>query len=317
MDSLLARFAEHGFWIARYIERVEKLARILDINETFVYEQESEKNWLPIVQLHTDEEKFFENHKAATASAVIYFYILDRDNTNSIVSLVHKARENTREIRHLVGTEVWTQINVFYNRISRLTQRQIGLSKLSSICSSIILDCQLHKGIVDGTVYHDQLWHFYKIGQSIERADMSTRLLDMKYHRLLPSTADVGSPIDIAEWNVLLRSLVGYYDFRRYHPREMEVQNVAEFLILDRDFPGSVAACVDQIQWHIDKLRTFEVLQYTEMPVKTVSALLGICRTYEIETIIDEGMHEFLDKIQEHLIEFTTELGQTFFGHRE
>jgi len=317
LDSLLARFAENGFWIARYLERIENLARILDVNETFARDSDGVQEWLPIVQLYNDEEKFFETNKEATAAAVIYFYVLDRGNPGSIISLLRMARDNAREIRHLVSTEMWMQINVFYHRISALSRRQLSLTRLSGLCSTIKLDCQLHTGIVEGTLYQDQLWHFYQLGQSIERADMGTRILDIKYHRLLPSVDEVGSPIDISEWNALLRSIAGYHAYRRRHPKGMELQNIAGFLLFDRNFPRSVAASVDLIQEHLDALRAFEGLRHTEMPMKTIATLIGICRTYDMLTVINEGMHEFLDKTQSLLIDFTDELGRTFFGHQD
>ena len=316
MDSLLARFAENGFWIARYLERIENLARILDVNETFARDGDGAQEWLPVVQLYSDEEGFFETNNEATADAVLYFYILDRNNPGSITSLLRNARENAREIRHLISTEMWLQINTFYNRISSLSPRQFTLTRLSGLCSTIKLDCQLHTGIVEGTLYRDQLWQFYQLGQAIERADMGTRLLDIKYHRLLPSVAEVGSAIDVAEWNALLRSVAGYHAYRRQHPTAMELQNIAGFLLFDRKFPRSIAACVDEVQEHLDALRAFEGLRHTEMPMKSIAALFGICRTYDILTVIDEGMHEFLERLQILLIEFSKELGQTFFGHQ-
>lgn len=317
MDNLLARFAENGFWIARYLERVESLARILDVNETFSRNNDGEQDWLPVVELYADKERFFETNTEATAAAVIRFYVIDRDNPGSIVSLLRKARENAREIRHLISTEMWMQINIFYNRISSLSQRQLTSSKISSLCSTIKLDCQRHTGIVEGTLYHDQLWHFYQLGQYIERADMGTRLLDIKYHRLLPDVQEIGSPIDIAEWNALLRSVAGYHAYRRIHPTAMELQNIAGFLLFDQNFPRSVAACIELIQYHVDGLRNYPGLRHTELPMKTMAALYGICQTYDILTVIDEGMHEFLDRIQSLLVEFTNELGQTFFGHQK
>ena len=316
MGSLLARFAENGFWIARYLERAENLARILDVNETFARDSDGTQEWLPIVQLYDDEERFFKTNKEATANAVIYFYILDRDNPSSVISLLRVARENAREIRHLISTEMWLQINVFYNRISSQSPRQLTLMKLSGLCSTIKLDCQLHTGIVEGTLYRDQLWHFYQLGQAIERADMSTRVLDIKYHRLLPSVEAVGSSVDISEWNALLRSIAGYHAYRRIHPKGMELKNIAGFLLFERNFPRSVAACVDLIQLHLDALRALEGLRHTEMPMKTIAALFGICRTYDTLSVINEGMHEFLERTQSLLIDFTDELGQTFFGHQ-
>ncbi|MEQ8193996.1 MAG: alpha-E domain-containing protein [Rhodospirillales bacterium] len=315
MDSLLARFAENAFWIARYIERADNLARILDVNETFARDSAGAQDWLPIVQLHADEERFFERNKEATADSVIYFYVLDRANPSSLISLVRTARENAREIRHLLSTEMWTQINVFYNRLSALSQRQLTLSTLSGLCTSIKLDCQLHTGIVEGTLYRDQLWHFYQIGKSIERADMATRFLDIKYHRILPSISDVGSPVDISEWNALLRSVAGYHAYLRVTPKGMGLEAITSFLLFNPSFPRSLAASVNNCHGHLNALRSFESMQHVEVPMKTIAALFGIIKTYDTGTVVNEGMHEILHRMQSLLIDFTNELGCTYFGH--
>ncbi|MEX0694436.1 MAG: alpha-E domain-containing protein, partial [Rhodospirillales bacterium] len=205
MNNLLARFAENGFWMARYMERTENLARILDVNESFSRDRLGEQEWLPIVNLHADEEAFFKRYPEATADAVIEFYTIDRENPNSIVQMVWSARENARSLRHLISIEMWSQLNVFYKYVSELDSRDLRLADLSHLSQDIKEGCQLHTGIVEGTTFRDQGWMFYQLGKMIDRADQTTRLLDIKYHRLLPSVADVGSPIDVSQWNALLR----------------------------------------------------------------------------------------------------------------
>jgi uncharacterized alpha-E superfamily protein len=113
LPSLLARFAENNFWLARYMERVENLARILDVNETFAQDGRGPEDWLPIVHLHDDTARFFASHDAASAEAVIQFYVLERDNPTSIIAAVRMARENARSLRHLISTEMWRHLNVF------------------------------------------------------------------------------------------------------------------------------------------------------------------------------------------------------------
>ena len=192
MPSLLARFAESNFWLARYMERAENLARILDVNETFAQDGRGPEDWLPIVQLHGDDARFFARHDAATAEAVIRFYVLERDNPTSIIAAVRMARENARALRHLISTEMWRDLNVFYNRLAALGPDDLAPSQLSALCATIKEECQLHTGIMEGTYYRDQGWYFYQIGKYLERADQTTRLLDINYHRLLPSPADAG-----------------------------------------------------------------------------------------------------------------------------
>jgi len=190
-SHLLARFAENCFWMARYMERAENLARILDVNETFAQDSSGGQDWLPIVQINADDERFLAKHDEATAQAVLEFYILDRDNPNSIIAAVAAARENARSLRHVISTEMWAHLNVFYGVLDPLTPADLDLTELSRLLNRIKENCQTHTGITEGTFYRDEGWYFYEIGKQIERADQTTRILDIKYHRLLPSPSDV------------------------------------------------------------------------------------------------------------------------------
>lgn len=311
MANLLARFAENTFWMARYMERAENVARILDVNETFAANDAGEQEWLPIVQLYADEARFYAVHDEATADNVLHYYLLDRRHPGSVVSAVGFARENARSLRHLISTETWTHLNVFHHRLAQLTRRDLTLSKLSRLCASIKEDCQLHTGIIEGTGYRDEVWYIYQIGKYIERADQTTRVLDINYHRLLPSPADVGSPADASRWNAVLRSVAGYHAFRRIHPSGMQPDMVAELLLLDRRFQRSVALCVDTIGEMCERLGGSVAL--ARAPLDELRRLVG---EQTIAGVIAAGLHEFLDRIQLDLIGLTDRLGEALFGHR-
>ncbi len=302
--------------MARYMERAENLARILDVNETFAQNSEGVKEWLPIVQLYSDAERFFETHEAATADAVLHFYVLDRSNPTSIASTVQMARENARSLRHVISTETWTHLNVFYNRLLELRQADLELSNLSRVCARIKEDCQLHTGIMEGTGYRTQSWYAYQIGKQIERMDQATRLLDINYHRLLPAVDEAGSPIDASQWNALLRSVAGYHAFRRVHPRGMQPAKVAEFLLFDLAFPRSVGLCIRAIDELALALAARIGQDDPPWTMGALSTLRGIARNTTIEDVMATGLHEFLDQIQGHLIALTDDLGDGLFGHR-
>ncbi len=313
MNSLLSRFAENQFWMARYVERAENLARILDVNESFARDSQGEQDWLPIVHLYGDEEAFFARHGQATADAVIDFYILDRNNPNSILQSVWAARENARSLRHLISIEVWAQLNVFYKAVAELRPRDLRLADLSYVCQDIKEGCQLHAGVFEGTTFRDQGWVFYHLGKAIDRADQTTRLLDIKYQRLLPSVSDIGSPIDISQWNALLRSVAGYHGYRRVQPSGMTPETVANFILLNPSFPRSVASCVQQIDRYLDQLGhdpelanvAFEPDGMTELEAQMA---------YSIEQAISEGLHEYLDRVQINLQSLASAIGRSYFG---
>ncbi|MFQ5773684.1 MAG: alpha-E domain-containing protein [Kiloniellaceae bacterium] len=315
MSDLLARFAESAFWLARYMERAENLARIIDVNETFARNRHSAEDWLPIVEINADGPRFFAAHETATVEAVIDFYVLDLDNPTSITSAVRTARENARMLRHLISTEMWTHLNVFYNELRELTPADVRLGELSRLCMKIKERCQAHTGITEGTLYRDQVWHFHELGRHLERADQTTRLLDIKYHRLLPSPEYVGSPIDAGQWNALLRSAAGYHAFRRVHPRGMRPVTVAGFLLFNRAFPRSVAVSIGQAAALVEELGARFGLAGGEAAAEAVRDLRDLLESGDIEDVLRAGLHEFLDSIQRRIIAITDELGRRFFGH--
>jgi uncharacterized alpha-E superfamily protein len=315
LPSLLARFAESNFWLARYMERAENLARILDVNETFAQDNRGPEDWLPIVQLHTDDARFFKAHATATADAVIHFYVLDRDNPTSIIAAVGMARENARSLRHLISTEMWRHLNVFYNRLVALGPADLALSNLSGLCATIKEDCQLHAGIVEGTYYRDQGWYFYHLGKYLERADQTTRLLDINTHRLMPSTGSAG--VDASQWNAVLRSAAGYHAFRRAHPCVMEPAKVAGFLQFDRGFPRSVAVFVREMDELFGGLTSLSDLAGAPVRMGALAALRRAGEVTDVNQVLTTGLHEFLDQLQIQLIRLTNDLGSTFFGHHD
>jgi uncharacterized alpha-E superfamily protein len=314
-DVLLARYADCIFWLARYVERAENLARILDVNETFSRDSRGGQNWRSIVQLNSDEERFFASHEAAAAHNVVNFYVIDGDNPTSIVSTIRYARENARTLRPLISTEMWVQLNVFYNRLAELSTEDLAPGNLAALFAMIKEACQTHTGITEGTFFRDQGWYFYQIGRYIERADQTTRLLDIKYHLLLPSLYDVGSPVDVSQWNALLRSAAGYHAYRRLHAASTTPARVAGFMLLNNAFPRSVHHCVREVGRLLGEVKSHHGLRNGNDAAEELDRLQAVLGTFEISSILRSGLHEFLDSIQRQLMAVTRELSIAFFGY--
>ncbi|MFD1623025.1 alpha-E domain-containing protein [Azospirillum griseum] len=312
--NLLARYAESIFWMARYMERAENLARILDVHETFSRDTRGVTNWFSIVQLNADEKDFFSRHDRPTAEAVIHYYMFDTQNSNSLLSMLHMARENARALRPWISTEMWTQINVFHNKLLEMSTSDVPMQNLSKVCTWIKEECQTHTGITEGTFYRDQGWYFYQMGKYIERADQTTRLLDIKYHTLLPSPVEVGSTLDVSQWTTVLRSTAGYHAFRRVYPRGMSPTTVAGFMLFNEGFPRSVVMCVRQIDGVLTRLRSRYELRGGAQAMERVDELLSALLSRPIEAVLRQGLHEYLDWIQLQLITLTTEIAQAYFG---
>ncbi len=314
-DVLLARYADCIFWLARYVERAENLARILDVNETFSRDSRGGQNWRSIVQLNSDETRFFATHDAATTASVLKFYLVDATNPTSIVSAIKSARENARTLRPLISTEMWVQLNVFYNRLARIGPEDLLPGRLAALFATVKEACQTHTGITEGTFFRDQGWYFYQLGRYIERADQTTRLLDIKYHLLLPQRADVGSPTDVSQWNALLRSAAGYHAYRRLHTASTTPARVAGFLLLNQAFPRSVHHCVREAGRLLGEVKSRYALRGANDAAEELDRLRAVFGTLTITAILSEGLHEFLDLIQRQLIAITRDLSIAFFGY--
>ena len=314
---LLARHAEAAFWMARYVERAENLARLLDVQQVFANDSRDPGSWGSILALNSDEPRFLETHDVVDRASVTQFYVLDQENPTSIVSAIHWARENARALRPLISTEMWSQLNVFHRRLQALTPVDLGDARLSRTYAMVKEGCQAHTGITEGTFFRDESWYFYSIGRWLERADQTTRLLDIKYHQLLPRGADVGSAFDIGQWNSVLRSAAGYYAYRRMHSQSMSPGTIAGFLLQNRAFPRSVALCVNDIDRGLNDLRSRYGLRGGSAALERVDELQAELNGRTIESILISGLHEFLDMFQKSLGLLGLDIARDFFHHED
>ena len=231
------------------------------------------------------------------------------------MSAIGYARENARTLRPLISTEMWVQLNVFYNRLAALSEDDLMPGSLAALFGSVKEACQTHTGITEGTFFRDQGWYFYRLGRYIERADQTTRLLDIKYHLLLPSLSDVGSPIDVSQWNAVLRSAAGYHAYRRLHTASTTPARVAGFLLLNQAFPRSLHHCVREAGRLLGEVKSRYSLRHGNAAAEELDRLRGVLGTVDISAILSEGLHEFLDLIQRQLSAITHDLSIAFFGY--
>jgi uncharacterized alpha-E superfamily protein len=322
VTQLLARYAESMFWLARYIERAENLARILDVQETFARDWRGGHDWRVVLAINADSERFTRGRAGADAAAVLHFYVLDRENPTSIVANLHAARENARALRPLISTEMWTQLNMFYNRVAALGPADIVEERLARVCAMIKEGCDAHAGITAGTLYRDEAWGFYEAGAGLECADQTTRLLDVKFltsEALAESDPSVGRPgsaADVGYWTALLRSAAGYQAFRRRHPRGMTPEQVALFMLCDAAFPRSVACGIGRVEEQLQRLRRHAGLRAAGLPLEHLDGVRDDLHVDKVTAVIRaNGLHGFNDWLQRGLAELTRLIGRAFFGH--
>lgn len=312
MDNpLLARYAECIFWLARFVERSENLARILEVNETYGRDRSGAQNWLSIVELNADEREFAAKHARATADSVIRFYVTDAENPTSIVSAIGNARENARTLRPLVSTEMWVALNMFHNRLKAIAPHELAPGGLNRLLTEIKEACQTFTGITEGTFYRDQAWYFYLLGRYIERADQTTRLIDTKYRLLTDDPASAG---EIGQWHALLRSASGYHAFRRVHTSDLTAARVVGFLLFNPSFPRSVTLCVREIDRALGELRSYYRVRRGGDVCEAIDALRALLESCSTEQILGEGVHDFIDLLQRAFIDLTNRLAAAFFA---
>ena len=310
---LIARHAEGMIWLARYMERIENMARILDVTNTFARDADDTRNWLSIPRINGDLAEFYKKHSEATQPTVGEFYLLDSDNYTSVQSFIAAARENARTLRALIPTEMWLQINVFHGRIRALTAADITPGHFTAVCAMLKDGAQAHTGITEGTLYRDQAWHFYMIGRYLERADQTTRLLDTRFHSLAPRSDAADADIDAGQWNALLRAAAGYHAYRREHPTGYNAQEVASFLLANTAFPRSVGLNLAQTEWHLTQLRTRYFLR---MPaaLEPLDALNGMMTHQNIAELAGRKLSPFLDYVQREIGSLHQDIVGTFGG---
>jgi uncharacterized alpha-E superfamily protein len=314
MTRLLARYAECIFWMGRYVERAENLARILDVQETFSRDSRGAHDWGVVLDINADRQRFVEKHGEPTAASVLRFYVLDRENPNSLVSDIWTARENARALRPLITTEMWVQLNVFYNRTLTLRIDDLTEERISRLCAQIKEGCDAHYGIAAGTLYRDEAWAFYEIGRAIECADQTTRLLDAKLFAAARRESDDPAG-DASYWTALLRSAAGYQAFRRRHPRGISQEKVALFMLCDPSFPRSVAHHLAGIEEHLHHLRRRFGLKAASRAIEHLDGLYDDLEPVKVSKVIAAGtVHALDDFIQRSLTELTGILGRSFFG---
>ena len=312
--SLLARNAEHLFWLARYIERATSLARIIETHSSHGRASADDLTWAWLVALYSDAAPFAKSYADLSSKNVVQFYVADTSNPGSIRFCVKAARENARALRAVIPTEMWVQLNGFHNRLAALGADDFDLVTLARTCGTIKDGCYSQLGVVDSTLYRDEGERFFRLGLMIERADQTSRLLDVKFAQLATGRDGHGTIADTTFWALILRSAAAYQAFRRHEPQGADPARVARFLLANSSQPRSIAYCVDGIQAVLEDLRRVYGLRHARGALELVDTLSGGLETAADDPDLVGRLHSINDWLQQRLIELTTELSATFFG---
>jgi uncharacterized alpha-E superfamily protein len=301
---MLSRVADSMFWMSRYIERAENIARFIDVNAFLTMElgDAVQQQWGPLVAVTGDEEVFRERYGEPNRANVTHFLTFDEEYPNSIVSCLSAARENARIVREYISSAMWQELNRFYLMVSDQAKRAIPLDAEAEFYEDVRQGAQLFVGVTDGTMSHGEGWHFARMGRLLERADKTSRILDVRYFLLLPQVSDVGTPLDIVQWSALLRSASALNMYRAAHGR-LSPNRIAEFLLLDPDFPRAVRHCCDAAEGSLRFITGTPMRTFRNSAEKTLGRLRSELDYTSIDDVLHEGFHEFIDRLQIRLNE--------------
>lgn len=311
---MLSRVADSIYWMNRYVERAENIARFIDVNLNLSLDSPSgvAQQWEPLIRTTGDLAIFQEKYGGATAENVIRFLTFDRSYPNSIISCLNAARENARSVREIISSEMWQQINAFYHFVNdAAVSDQLDFP---TFFSEVKLASHLFAGIASATMTHNEGWHFGLMGRWLERADKTSRIVDVKYFILLPSIRDVGTTLDQLQWIALLRSASAYEMYRKRGAHRITPTSVAEFLVLDREFPRSIRYCIRQTERSLHQITGTPEGTWNSSVERSLGKLRSDLDYLTIEDVMESGLHEFLDSLQLRMNDVGIKLSETFFA---
>jgi len=315
---MLSRVASSLFWLGRYVERAENYARFIDVNFNLsidlppgVMEQ-----WDPLISATGDRDEYIERYgEEFNRENAVLFLAFDEQNPNSIVSAIQQARENARIVRENIPRETWEELNDLHLYLQKQLQKKIWKQEGSTNCFKKIKNkLQLLNGISYGTIPRTQGWSFTKMGQFLERADKTSRILDVKYHFLLPSVEEVGSPLDFLHWTALLKSVSGYNAYRRIYGK-IDPTNIVYYLVLNRYFPRSIFFCLVETEKCLHDISQ-EPRGFSNKAEKAIGNLRADLEYAEVNDLFSFGLHEYLDQLQDRMNQISTAIDKQYFRIR-
>jgi uncharacterized alpha-E superfamily protein len=316
---MLSRVAEHIYWLARYVERAENTARLMNVNSHLLLDipRRMRLGWEPIIDILGARELFFTLNDSTEDRQVLRFVISDLHNPGSILSVLQLARENARTIRDIIPREAWEQVNDLYQQASRNSQSGLSPRKRYDYLHRIILGSQTLTGLLSGTMTHDEGYDFLRMGRNLERADMTTRIIDVRSANLLPERSEAGSspvesgqPFENIQWMSVLKSLTAYQMYRRAVQVRVRRPDVLRFLLQDLRFPRAFRHSVSEVE------NCLENLPHNEKPRKAVARIMNKVMRAKPEDLAQAELHEFIDQLQLGLARVHDAIAGAYFQAR-
>jgi uncharacterized alpha-E superfamily protein len=312
---VLSRIADSLYWMSRYLERAGNTARLVEINLLHLLEAEDAlpeaAQWRPLLSISGSEDAYRKRYDGGeiTAPRTIHFMTRERQNANSIRSSLRLARENARVVRDRISNEMWEAINDMWLRMDRLLEGSVPAERSPAVYAEVLNGVARFHGISVSTMMRGEAYGFYLLGTCVERADMTARILDVKYHLLLPDLAMVGSPLDYYQWAALLKSLSGFEAYRRQYHAGLRPVDIAEFVIFDGNFPRSARFSVDHMRHALQEIG----MGAAERTAAALAALEAHVQETSAEKVLSVGLHEYLEAFLAKVADVNAAVSRDYF----
>ncbi|MEM9717419.1 MAG: alpha-E domain-containing protein [Pseudomonadota bacterium] len=291
---MLGKTAGGLFWMFRSMERAENTARLIEAGFRIALTRSSDpaSEWKSVIVTSAAQTSYDQKYDGYDSARVTDFLLRDTENPSSVLSVIKAARDNARLVRTAITSEVWSAINETWMLLADRLKNPIPETDLPEVLATIRHQSALVRGSLHGTMLRNDIFDFCRLGSFVERMDSTARIIDVKYFALLPAPSFVGSRMDNVQWETILRSVSGHRSFRWASDDEYNAQNIARFLILDRRMPRSLAYCSSTIVENLTYLS--EGYGEASKSLELAEALNRRIRERDINSIIEDGLHEFL-----------------------
>lgn len=305
---MLGKTANGVFWMYRYLERAENTARLIETGQRIALTRAggAHDEWASVLQTAAVHQGFREKYAELTKDLAIDWMLRDPDNPSSVLSVVKAARDNARLVRTALTHEIWESVNSSWMQLKSALAHKVGERELSRVLELVRNGTALVRGTTHGTKLRNDVYDFTRIGAFMERADNTARIIDVKYYVLLPSSFSVGSSLDNAQWDTILRSVSAGGGFRMVYGQETRSRQIVQFLVLDGRMPRSLNFCCRKIR---DNLAYLAGDYGTEVPSHAMArALADKLEHQDVDEIFDYGLHEYIQDVLSQLAHLSRQI---------
>lgn len=309
---MLSRVAERMYWFGRYKERAENTARLVSVNANLLLDlpKMGRRIWSDLVNITGGGELFYRKYTRPDERNVVKFILADESNPGSLIRSVQAARENARTTREIMPTEAWEKINEFYLYVKKNVSKALVREGRHRFLNDVMTYCPQLTGLLFGNMSHGDAYNFVRVGRTLERADMTTRIVDVGCLNLVQEQPEIPDAYDNILWMNVLRSLSAFQMYRQNVLDRVNGEDVFDFLFKDTEFPRSVSHCLAELEY------CFNRLPHNDPPLRSIMHTRRIINEIDFRKLQDSNrLHSFIDEAQIDLAEVHQQVAQTWFGY--